>query len=288
MRYLILLFGVFCCATSVVFIRIGATDPVALSAYRLLLGGTLLLPLALRHMGGAALRWPGLLRRAWAPALLLAVHFSTWNSGARLTPSANASLIVNMVPVVMPFLLLAVLGERITRAEAAGTVVAMSGVLLLAGGDFHFSREHALGDAVCFLSMLFYAGYLIFGRKNRDLPSVYVYVVPVYLLAGLACLAWAGMQELAGREVVWLGPDRRLEWISILGLALVPTVLGHSIINWALRVIRGQAVVIINLAQFVFAGALGFLLLGEVPHAVFYAAALLVVAGAVTVVRRAP
>ncbi len=286
MRYLILLFGVFSCATSVVFIRIGATDPVPLSAYRLLIGGSLLLPLALRH-GLRGLPLPGLVRRAWAPALLLAVHFGTWNTGARLTPSAHATLIVNMVPVVMPLLLVAVLGERITRAEAAGTAVALAGVLLLAAGDLHFSREHAMGDAVCFLSMLFYAGYLVFGRKNRDLPSVHLYVVPVYLLAGLACLLWTILLELAGSGVVWLGPDRRTEWLSIMGLALVPTVLGHSIINWSLRVIRGQAVVILNLAQFVFAGILGFLLLGEVPRAPFYAASLLVVAGALIVIRGA-
>lgn len=286
MRFLILIFGVFCCSTSVIFIKIGSTDPIVLSAYRTLLGGLFLVPFILRVKPDARPPFRQLLKRAGPPAFFLGIHFISWIMGARLTPSANASLIVNMVPVVMPVLLLFVLQERISKAEALGTTVAIAGVILLGMGDFSLSREHALGDAVCFLSMLFYAFYLIFARKNRDLASIYLYVVPVYILSGLFCLAIAGVLELTGQPIIWVGPELPTELLSILGLAIVPTVFGHSIINWALRTIRGQSVVIINLAQFIFAGVMGFLLLGEIPHAVFYFSSLLVVAGAVMVIRQ--
>lgn len=287
MRYFILLFGVFCCSTSVIFIKIGSTDPIVLSAYRLLLGGILLSPalfLARFHFSRFPLN--NLLRRSWPPALFLAVHFMTWIAGARMTPSANASLIVNMVPVVMPFLLWLMLQERVTRPESTGTAFAMMGVLLLGMADFNFSKAYAAGDAVCFLSMLLYAFYLIHARKNKALPSIYLYVVPVYLLAGLFCLATAALMDLAGRPTVWLGQQTEYEWLSILGLAVVPTVFGHSIINWALGQIRGQAVVLINLSQFIFAGIMGFLFLAEIPQPIFYLASALVVGGAVFVVRQ--
>ncbi|NDV62043.1 DMT family transporter [Puniceicoccales bacterium CK1056] len=287
MRFLILIFGVFCCSTSVIFIKIGSTDPIVLSAYRTLLGGILLIPFILQVKKTQRPPLKELLKRAWPPAFFLGIHFISWIIGARLTPSANASLIVNMVPVVMPILLLLVLHERISNVEALGTSVAILGVFLLGLVDFNLSPEHALGDAVCFLSMLFYAFYLIFARKNRDLSSVYLYVVPVYILSGLFCLGIAGTLELSGKPVVWLGPNIRNEVISILGLAIVPTVFGHSIINWALRTIRGQAVVIINLAQFIFAGLMGFILLAEIPHTIFYISSLLVVAGAIIVIRHA-
>jgi drug/metabolite transporter (DMT)-like permease len=133
--------------------------------------------------------------------------------------------------------------------------------------------------------MLFYAFYLIYARKNKEMTSIYLYVVPIYLIAGLFCLSIAVVLEGSGHSIAWFGPDAHLEWISILGLALIPTVLGHSIINWALTRIRGQAVVIINLAQFIFAGIMGFLLLDEVPSLVFYLASMLVVLGAIIVIR---
>lgn len=287
MRYLILLFGVYCCSTSVIFIKIGTTDPIVLSAYRLLLGGLFLSPalfLARRHL--AHHPWPTILKRAAPPAAFLAVHFITWIAGARMTPSANASLIVNMVPAVMPFLLWIILKERVTRAELTGTGFAMLGVFLLGMADFNFSKAYALGDLVCFVSMLLYAFYLIHARKNKDLPSIHLYIIPVYLMAGLLCLFIAALLDLAGRPTVWLGNQTDGEWLSILGLALVPTVFGHSIVNWALSHIRGQAVVLINLSQFIFAGIMGFLFLSEIPQPAFYLASALVVSGALFVVRQ--
>ena len=50
--------------------------------------------------------------------------------------------------------------------------------------------------------------------------------------------------------------------------------------------LRGQVVSIFNLNQFIFAGVLAFLLLGEVPKPRFYLASALVVAGGVIVVMR--
>jgi drug/metabolite transporter (DMT)-like permease len=285
MRFVILIFGVFCCSTSVIFIKNSETDPIALSAYRLILGGLLLAPLALRQRQHCP-PLLNLLARTLPPAILLGIHFVFWIIGARMTPSANASLIVNMVPIVMPFLLFLVLRERVTRLEIGGTLVAMVGVLLLGYSDFSFNRTHAWGDLICFLSMLFYAGYLIFARKNKDLPSIYLYAVPVYILAGLFCLLLAISYQMISGSLIWLGPNAQQEWIAILGLAFVPTVLGHSIINWALQHIRGQAVVVLNLAQFIFAGCLGFLLLNEVPSHLFYFASTLVIIGAIVVIQR--
>jgi drug/metabolite transporter (DMT)-like permease len=288
--YLLLLTGIFACATSVIFIRMSATDPVLLSAYRLLLGGLVLLPFALHsHRDGwrgllAGLRW----RRLAPPALLLALHFITWIWGARLTPAANATLIVNMVPVAMPFLLYFGLRERLTRGELAGTGLAMLGVLAIGVNDLQVNLTHALGDTVCFLSMLFYASYLLYGRINRDLPSIYQYVVPVYLLAGLICLAIGGLMTLARPGGSWIGPDLAAEWIAIAGLALVPTVIGHSLINWSLKHLRGQAVAVTNLSQFIFAAIMAWLLLGEIPGLLFVGAATCVVWGALTVIRHAP
>lgn len=286
MRYLLLIFAVCCCSTSIIFIKISSTNPVALSAYRLILGGLFLIPFAIgpwRKRGNISSGT--LLRQALPPSLLLGTHFITWIYGGRLTPSANASLLVNMVPAVMPLLLLLVVQERINRAEGIGTVIAMAGVVFLGAADFNLSRGYFTGDLICFVSMLFYAIYLIFARKNREMSSIYLYVVPIYLMGGILCLIVAAIIHLAGQPIVWIGTDLKMEWIAILGLALIPTVLGHSLINWAMTRIRGQTVVIINLAQFIFAGAMGFVLLKEIPQFSFYLASLLVVIGAIIVIR---
>jgi drug/metabolite transporter (DMT)-like permease len=71
-------------------------------------------------------------------------------------------------------------------------------------------------------------------------------------------------------------------------LAVVPTVCGHSLLNAAMRRIRGQIVSLCNVSQFVFAGFMGYLLFGEIPRALFYVASAVVVAGVAVVVFSMP
>ena len=74
----------------------------------------------------------------------------------------------------------------------------------------------------------------------------------------------------------------------MLALAAVPTVCGHSLLNAAIRGIRGQVVSLVNVSQFIFAAVMGYLLFGEAPPVVFYAASAIVVAGLAIVVWATP
>jgi len=282
LRYLLLFLGVFACSTSAVLIRMSATDPYVLTAVRLLIATAMLSPVFLvqaRRAGGLTRQQ---LRRTHGPAAVLALHLILWTLGARLTVVAQASLIVNLVPVAMPFFLFWLAAERINRAEIAGTVLAILGVLTMAVKDLWSGGGSLTGDALCFVAMILFALYLALGRRNRDFTSIWLYVVPVYAQAGLICLVVAlpRMHRLA-----W-GSGR--EWAIMLALGAIPTVCGHSILNAAVRLIRGQVVSLCNATQFVFAGIMGFLLFRQVPDLLFYPACAIVLAGLALVVLSSP
>jgi drug/metabolite transporter (DMT)-like permease len=74
----------------------------------------------------------------------------------------------------------------------------------------------------------------------------------------------------------------------MVGLAVGPTLIGHSLINLSMRHFRGQVVSVANVGQFVFAGAMAFWFFGEQPAALFYAASAMVVAGIALVVFASP
>ena len=282
-RYLLLFLGVFACSTSAVLIRMSTTNPFVLTALRLLIAAVLLAPilrLEMRRHGAAFTR--DHLRRTRLPALVLSVHMISWTLGARMTAVAQSSLIVNLVPIALPFFLLWIASERINRAEIAGTVLAILGLLVLSAKDALSAGGSLAGDAVCFASMLLFAFYLALGRRNRDFPSVWLYVIPVYGQASLVCL----LVSLPWIRTFDAGSGR--EWAIMAGLAAIPTVCGHSLLNSAMRRIRGQIVSLCNSSQFLFAGVMGYLLFGEVPPAIFYAASAIVVAGVAIVVFSAP
>jgi drug/metabolite transporter (DMT)-like permease len=131
-----------------------------------------------------------------------------------------------------------------------------------------------LGDLVCFGSMILFALYLAFGRANRDFPNVWLYMWPVYMAAGVCCLSIAVFVTDFQAQ-----PFDAREGLLLVGLGVVPTVIGHGSINYALKHLRGQAVGVANLSQVLFAGLLAYLLLGEVPELAFYPAGALIALG---------
>jgi drug/metabolite transporter (DMT)-like permease len=283
LRYLMLLLGVFACSTSAVFIRLSATNPFVLTAARLLIAIAMLSPVFLfelrKHRG--SFTWAHV-RRTHLPALVIAAHLIAWTIGARLTAVAQSTLIVNLVPIALPFFLHWIASERVNRAEILGTVVAVAGLVTLSAKDAIAGGGSLAGNAMCVLSMLLFALYVALARRNRDFPSVWLYMIPVYGQAALLCLAvalpWVGTFQFGSLR----------ECSLMFALAAVPTVCGHSLLNAAIRGIRGQIVSLVNVSQFIFAAVMGYFLFDELPPLVFYAASAIVVAGLAIVVWATP
>lgn len=280
LNIILLVISVFAGSTAVIMIKASTVHPILLASLRLLVAALALAPLFMRdyrrHRG--ACTWSHF-RDSLAPAVMLAIHFMSWIIGARMTPSANASLIVNLVPIAMPFSLALLAHERVTATELRATALALGGVILLTAADLNLSPQYFWGDVICFGSMLFYAVYLTLGRKNRHFESIWLYLVPLYAVAGCLCLI------VALFFVNPIQPYSLQDALCILGLGLIPTVIGHSLINRAMKHFRGQAVSLVNMGQFVFAGILAYLLFREVPDWTFYVASALLATAVWLVVR---
>lgn len=267
---LLLVLAVFSASTAVVMIKASTVHPVLLASLRLFVAALALTPVFIRDLRkhrGAYTR--AHLRASLLPGAVLAIHLMSWIVGARMTPTANASLIVNLMPLAMPFFLVWLADEALTRREVVATVVALIGVTVLTAGDLNLSTAYVVGDLICFGSMLFYALYLALGRRNRTFPTVWLYLVPLYAVGALISMAVALL------FVNPLRPYSALDVGLILGLGLVPTVFGHSLLNNAMKHFRGQLVTLVNMGQFVLAGVQAYFIFGEIPAPTFFVASAL-------------
>ena len=271
----ILLCGVFSCSVSVIFIKLSTEHPVLLAAYRLLVAAVILTPFFFRDLRRYSKKLSlSTVLPSVIPGVTLAAHLILWIIGARLTLAAHSTLIVNMVPAIMPFFLYVTIKEILNRWEVIGTIISIAGVLLLGVVDYRFSREYFIGDIICFISMILFALYLAFGRSNRHAESIWLYLVPLYYCAGIFCMCVS---------LFFVDPIKQYTLeniIAILGLGIVSTVTGHSALNYSMKHFRGQTVSIINLSQFFFAGIMGYILLNEIPPPLFYICGLMVAGGA--------
>lgn len=283
-NYLILLIGILAAGASVFFIKASLLAPASLSAVRLLVSTLVLSPLMVRglQVRGKGLGWTDF-KLALPGAVALTIHYATWFVGVRETTAALSTLIASMNPVMMPFLVYFMLKERITIGEIVGSVIAMAGVVLLALTKDNTGTNTTGGIIICIVSIFFACLYLAWGRRYGRGTNLFVYIVPLYFVAGLLSLGLAfGLREG--------GPPTSWQQILIaIGAAVVPTVIGHTALNHAMMNLPSQVVSIANLGQF-FAVVLTILLfpsLGEKPNWSLIPPAVLVLGGALIVIRYA-
>ena len=275
LRLLILVCGEILAVSSVYFIKSSTLEPVLLASYRLLTASVILFPLFLRELKNAAEPYtPKELLLPCIPGILLSLHFITWITGARMIPSAHSTLIVNLTPAATPFVLLLLTGERLRRQEILGSLFVISGSFFLVHNDLNLDKTYFRGDLICLFSMVTLATYLVFSK--RFMKGLWTYLFPLYLAGGIFCFLFSFTRTNPFQTALSGG-----DLIAVLGLGILCTIGGHSIMNWAMKKMRGQLVSLFNTTQFLYAGLMGFLVFGEVPRASFLIACAIIVTGLV-------
>ncbi|MDI3298910.1 MAG: DMT family transporter [Bacillota bacterium] len=270
---LALLVGVAAISSAAILTRASASDPLLVALWRLLLAALLLLPAALARHGSGALRLGRQALPTLASGLALAVHFAAWNRSLLLTSVASSVTLVTVHPV---FILLWD-AWRLRRPAPAtawwGSALAVVGSGLVGGADWGLSPRALQGDLLALLGALAMAAYLLLGRRVRGEAEALPYSVVVYLTASAALAAFL---VVSGRPLLPLGAR---EWALMAGLAVGPTIFGHTLFSWALGFLPAQLVSVSILGEPVGAGLLAWLLLGERPSPGAVAGDLLILAG---------
>jgi drug/metabolite transporter (DMT)-like permease len=270
--------------TSYAAVRLAVADlgPITLAFVRLVLGWAVVAPFALagrsprpgRHISRAdrwALAWMGVV------GFTLAMATSHW--GLYWSTATNGALLLAVEPVTMVALSPLLLGERLTRREGRGTLLAIVGatVVVVNGipGLTLAVMPHWRGDLLLLLSGVCYAAYSLIGRAVLARHS------------SLTVTAWSlfwGMVTTAPLAVAeWLaGSGPQLGAVGVVGglyLGIVMTGLGYLVWNWALeRVTAARAAIFLNVQPLVGA-LLGVVWLGEPATAFTASGGALILAG---------
>jgi drug/metabolite transporter (DMT)-like permease len=208
-----------------------------------------------------------------AAALLLALHFGFWISSLEYTSVAASGVLVSTQPVFVAILGSAFLKERPARAAWGGIALAVAGTVVITGADFALDRRALLGDLLALLGAFWISGYYVLARVLRASKDLVPYVTVVYAMTA----AWLLIGTLASGSALagWGGGT----WGALVGLAIVPTVLGHSSMNYALRYLPAFQVNVAILGEPVGSAVWAALLLSEKPGPATWAGGALVLAG---------
>lgn len=263
-------------STSPILVRWAAESVTSyeIAAGRLLVAGSMVLTVALAR--GERLPSLGRLPVFIAIGLVAAIHFGAYIASLSYTTIAHSLALVYTAPIFAAFFSWWVLGETMRARQWIGVVIAVVGVAIMAGFEPAFNTTMWIGDGLALVSAVTFAIYSVAGRRQRNQAPLLLYAGAVYLAGGLWLLPPALSHFTAGGYTP-------LAIASIVGLAVIPLGLGHTLYNAALRRMRATSVNLVATQEVTGGILLGILLLGEIPSPITVAGILVTLAGIILV-----
>jgi drug/metabolite transporter (DMT)-like permease len=282
-RWIALPLSVAAISTSGILIRFTTAPPLQTATARMVAAGLLLLAIALVTQPSQIAH---LTRRAWGmlvmAGVMLGVHFALWTHAIFATSVASAVLLVDTHPVLVA------LGGRIFLGEAPAAItwvaigLTLLGSVVIAAGDIDVGPTAIAGDLMALGAAATFAGYLLVGRHVRPDLGLAAYTGIVYSIAGVTLAAMALASALRLLEIE---PRDAVIWGL---LVLLPTLGGHTVINWTLRYLPVSLVGVSILGEPVATTLLAWAILHEPPSPTALAGGALTLAGVYLALRMAP
>ncbi|MCS6898605.1 MAG: DMT family transporter [Myxococcales bacterium] len=269
-----------CFSTSGPLARVAApAHPLLIAAGRTVLAALLLLLWSPRSTVRAVAALPhATLGKVLGVGLLLAAHFGFFLVGLSATSFAAAVTLVSLEPVAVVLVAWAAFSARPSWGEGLGVALATMGALVTATSG---SSEHRLlGDLLVVIAVALYGLYVAAARGLAKALSPRPYAAAVYGAAGVSLGLVCGGLALGGHSFSVSNGSMA----AILALAVIPTLGGHTLVQWSARHVPASLVALVSPGETVGSLLIGAVLLGQPPSAHEGAGAMLVLAGVVCTV----
>ncbi|GAB4515803.1 MAG: DMT family transporter [Anaerolineae bacterium] len=269
--------------------------PAAVAALRLTLASAILTPIVIRRYRGQLM---ALKRRDYLISLFagvwMGVHFIMMATAFDLTSILVGQVIVNSGPLWVALMEMTFLKARLSRTVWLGLLVAIVGGLIIGLGGFLTTppsvqtamveslplheisgapRSSSVGSLFALIGAIAGSIYMTAGRKARAKISLIPYIWLIYTFGALTALLLA----LASGTSMFGYPLLSYFWVIVL--ALIPQLIGHSSLNYALGFFPATVVSIATQAITVTSAIIAFFLFAEVPTALDLFGSAIIISG---------
>ncbi len=178
----------------------------------------------------------GISKKAWiwmaVSGIALGLHFFTWFISLAHTSIANSMVLITMSPIFTVAGGALLFNARFKKQELMMIAVAIVGSIIMAMHTGRLEQGEMFGNMMAFLGAFLIGVYLLIGNYLRREVATLVYTFTVYMSASMILLL---VSLLAGEDVVH---HTGREWLIFILLAIVPTLMGHSLFSYALKYVK--------------------------------------------------
>src|SRR5882762_7644743 len=278
--YLLLSITALCWAGNAIVGRLAAghIPPVTLSFLRWFLAFLIILPFAWKHL---VRDWSAIRARLGIMIVLSVTGIGAFNTmqywALEHTQALNTLLLQSAGPLFVAMWSLALLGIRLTLAQAIGIVLSLSGVLMiLLHGDLTTLKniEFNRGDLIFILALLVFGLYSVLSLKR---PAIHgLSFVGFTFGCGAAALIPLLVWELAARPVMQLDAANLL---SLLYVAVFPSTVAYLCFNRGVQLIGANRAAPFFHVVPAFGTVMSIVFLGEHPQPFHFIGFALVLTG---------
>ncbi len=268
-------FGILFVSTASIIIRFAQSEAssIVIAASRLFIASLVLVPIAVIKY---RFEWKSLSRqdifKASLSGLFLAMHFAAWIISLEYTSIASSVVLVTTTPLWVAIFSPLVLKEYIRKPVIIGLIISLVGSLVVGLGNacelidgvfqcqkYVVDTRVMMGNFLALFGAWMAAGYMLMGRQLRKKLNTVAYTSLVYGIAAII----VSVTVILKREPIFSYSTRTYLWLIALGL--VPQLLGHSLLNWALKYLSAAYVALTLLGEPIGTVILALILLNEYP-----------------------
>lgn len=258
--YIAVVIGVIAVSTSAIFVKLATHAPAGIIAfYRLGFAALFMLPTILFKYR-QELR--AISKRDWIlttiSGVFLALHFILWFESLNYTSVASSVVLVTLQPIFAFVGTYFFFGERFSVAAIISMFITLIGSIIIGWGDFQISGLALLGDILALLGAVTVTAYFLLGQQLRRSLSLIAYTFIVYGISALTLLIY---NLILNNDFTGYALDH---WGWFLALAIIPTFLGHTLFNWALKWLSTSTISMAIVFEPIGATALAYFILDEI------------------------
>jgi len=261
---LILILAVVSISFAAIFVRFCYdTPPIIIATYRLSFASVIILILFKTKGYSINKISKRDLKLSIISGIFLSLHFYTWFTSIKLTSIASSVVLVTTSPIFVGIFSYLFLKEKQSANIVLGITLSILGSAILALGDFNssdisnFSKSALIGDMFAVLGSISAAVYIMLGSKVRSNLDIIPYITITYTTSAITLIiaSFITNQSFFGYS--------KISYLNMFLLAVIPQLIGHTSLNWALKHIKSSMVAITTLGEPIGSSILAYIIFRE-------------------------
>ena len=210
--------------------------------------------------------------------IFLGIHFGLFFGAIKLTTISNATFLGTLAPIVTFIIEKFIFKREHPSATIYGLSIAIIGAIIILSNNFNFSNQYTVGNILAVLCSICIGLAFIISQNVRKKVGVVIFSRLLFSSAAITLLIVAFFMEIN------LFGFTNFEWVGLIYLGIVPTILGHGFMYFAVRYVSPTIVSSIPMGEPIIASILAWFLFNEIADLSIYIGGFITLLGLIIIV----